>query len=252
MGAMAPLPALSLFSCGHVLECTVLVLAHILISLAMAPYQYVPWVGEAPLSWKIYLIACAVVVGFIDHAGVYILKLCPWCSFDVQDKIKQLPVLSLVVGNVFYFSSLGQQFGAVTAWEMFGVFLAAIIFPILSYTAFQKRKAADADGYQLMSQDNAPTPKNRKQVSIGSLTGLNFAMDSATAVWDPNSTGMPSSHAQFQVAYTYLPFVLAHSFTDVGLFIFTVISWIMMDADNRATLLKFYGLPDAFAQEVPF
>merc|ERR1712224_41038 len=81
------------------------------------------------------------------------------------------------------------------------------------------------------------------------ITGLNFAMDSATAVWDPNSTGMPSSHAQFQVAFTYLPFVLAHSFTDVGLLVFTVICWCTMDADNRATLLKFYGLPDAFAQE---
>merc|ERR1719191_224750 len=198
-----------------------------------------------------FLIACGVVVGFVDHTGVYILKLCPWCSLDLQDKIKQLPVLSLVAGNVFYFSSLGQQFGAVTAWEMFGViFVVVIIIPLLLYTAFQKRKAADADGYLLMNEQNAPTPTNRKHTSIGSLTGLNFAMDSATAVWDPNSIGMPSTHAQFQVAYTYLPFVLAHSFTDIALFIFTVICWIMMDAENRATLLKFYGLPDAFAQDV--
>jgi hypothetical protein len=250
---MAPLPALSLFSFGHVLECTVLVLAHILVSLAMAPYQYVPWVGEAPLWWKMYLITCGVVMGFVDHAGVYILKLCPWCSLDLQDKIKPLPLLSLIVGNVFYFSSLGQQFGAVTAWEMFGVILVVfIIAPAILYTAFQKRKAADADGYLLMTDENAPTPTNRKHVSIGSLTGLNFAMDSATAVWDPSSSEMPNSQAQFQVAYTYLPFVLAHTFTDVGVFIFTVISWIMMDADNRATLLKFYGLPNAFAQEVHF
>merc|ERR1719335_1118330 len=202
-----------------------------------------------------YMIACGVVLGFVDHAGVYILKLCPWFSLDLQDKVKQLLFLSLVAGNVFYFSSLGQQFGAVPAWEMFGIILVvAIIIPVLLYTAFQKRKAAltVVDGYLLMSEDNAPTPTNRKHASIGSLTGLNFAMDSATAVWDPNSTGMPSSHAQFQVAYTYLPFVLAHSFTDVGLFIFTVICWIMMDVDNHATLLKFYGLPDAFAQEVHF
>merc|ERR1719161_1424515 len=200
-----------------------------------------------------YLIACAVVVGFIDHAGVYILKLCPWFSLDLQDKAKQLPLLSLVAGNVFYFSSLGQQFGAVPAWEMFGViFVVFIIIPALSYTAFQKRKAADADGYLLMSEDNAPTPTNRKHESIGSLTGLNFAMDSATAVWDPNSTGMPSSHAQLQVAYTYIPFVLSHACTDVGFLILTVISWIIMDANNRATLLKFYGLPNAFAQEVHF
>merc|ERR1719262_485043 len=195
-----------------------------------------------------YLIACGVVLGFIDHAGVYILKLCPWCSLDLQDKIKQLPLLSLLVGNVFYFSSLGQQFGAVTVWELSAIFVLAILLPLLSYTAFQKHKATDADGYLSMSEDNAPTPTNRKHVSIGSLTGLNFAMDSATAVWDPNSTGIPSSHAQVQVAYTYLPFVLAHSFTDVGVFFFVVICWIMMDADNRATLLKFYGLPDAFAQ----
>jgi len=119
---MAPLPALSLFSCGHVLECTVLVLAHILIGLAMAPYQYVPWVGEAPFWWKIFLIACGFVAGLIDHAGVYILKLCPWFSLDVQDKTKQLPMLALIAGNVFYFTSLGQQFGAAMAWEMFGVF----------------------------------------------------------------------------------------------------------------------------------
>merc|ERR1719453_1749153 len=200
-----------------------------------------------------FLITCGVLVAFIDHAGVYILKLCPWCSLDLQDKLKQLPVLTLLAGQVFYFSSLGQQFGAVTAWEMFGVIFAVfIVIPILLYTAFQKRKAADADGYLLMSEENAPTPANRKHASIGSLTGLNFAMDSATAVWDPSSTGMPSSHAQLQVAYTYLPFVLAHSFTDVGLFIFTVICWIKMDADNRTTLLKFYGFPDAFAEEVHF
>merc|ERR1719158_724894 len=199
-----------------------------------------------------YMIACGVVLGFVDHAGVYILKLCPWCSLDLQDKVKQLPLLSLLVGNVFYFSSLGQQFGAVTAWELSAIFVAAILIPLLSYIAFQKHKATDVDGYLLMSEENAPTPKNRKHASIGSLTGLNFAMDSATAVWDPNSTGIPSSHAQAQVAYTYLPFVLAHSFTDVGVAIFTVICWIMMDADNRATLLKFYGLPDAFAQGVHF
>merc|ERR1719247_2153787 len=106
-----------------------------------------------------FLITCGVLVAFIDHAGVYVLKLCPWCSLDVQDKIKQLPVLSLVAGNVFYFSSLGQQFGAVTAWEMFGViFVVFIILPVLLYTAFQKHKATDADGYLLMSGDNAPTP----------------------------------------------------------------------------------------------
>merc|ERR1719161_2369284 len=110
-----------------------------------------------------YLIACGIVVGFVDHAGVYLLKLCPWCSLDLQDKIKQLPLLSLVAGNVFYFSSLGQQFGAVSAWEMFGIiFVVAIIIPVLLYTAFQKRKAADADAYLLMSEDNAPTPTNRK------------------------------------------------------------------------------------------
>merc|ERR1719440_321710 len=199
-----------------------------------------------------YLIACGVVLGFVDHAGVYILKLCPWFSLDLQDKVKQLPLLSLLAGNVFYFSSLGQQFGAVPAWEMSGIFVAAIIIPVLLFTAFQKRKTADADGYLSMSDDNAPTPTNKKHASIGSLTGLNFAMDSATAVWDPNSTAIPTSQAQSQVALTYLPFVLAHSFTDVGLFILTVSCWIMMDADNRATLLKFYGLPDAFAEEVRF
>merc|ERR1719456_608769 len=90
------------------------------------------------------LITCGVVLGFIDHAGVYILKLCPWFSLDLQDKVKQLPLLSLLVGNVFYFSSLGQQFGTVLAWEMSGIFVAAIILPVLLYTAFQKRKAADA------------------------------------------------------------------------------------------------------------
>merc|ERR1719375_2366638 len=63
------------------------------------------------------LITCGVFVAFIDHAGVYILKLCPWCSLDLQDKLKQLPVLTLLAGQVFYYSSLGQQFGAVTAWE---------------------------------------------------------------------------------------------------------------------------------------
>merc|ERR1719327_1941838 len=142
------------------------------------------------------------------------------------------------------------------AWEVVGVFLVVlIILPAVSYTAFQKRKAADADEKKvslLTSEATAPTPAIEKHASIGSLTGLNFAMDSATAVWDPNSTGIPSSQAQAQVAYTYLPFVLAHSFTDVGALIFIVICWIMMDVDNRATLLKFYGLPDAFAQEVHF
>merc|ERR1719386_36303 len=39
-----------------------------------------------------FLITCGVLVAFIDHAGVYILKLCPWCSLDLQDKLKQLPV----------------------------------------------------------------------------------------------------------------------------------------------------------------
>merc|ERR1719324_596217 len=86
-----------------------------------------------------FLITCGVLVAFIDHAGVYILKLCPWCSLDLQDQIKKLPLLSLVAGNIFYFSSLGQQFGAVTAWEIFGVvFLVFIITPVLLYTAFQK------------------------------------------------------------------------------------------------------------------
>merc|ERR1719191_459665 len=109
-----------------------------------------------------YLIACGVVLGFVDHAGVYILKLCPWCSLDLQDKIKQLPLLSLVAGNVFYFSSLGQQFGAVTAWEFVVIFVAVIVIPVLLYTAFQKRKATDADGSLLMCDDSAPTPTNRK------------------------------------------------------------------------------------------
>merc|ERR1719213_434646 len=110
-----------------------------------------------------FLITCGVLVAFIDHAGVYILKLCPWCSLDLQEKLKQPGVLVVILGQVFYYSSLGQQFGAVTAWEMFGViFLVAIIIPVLSYTAFQKRKAADADGYLLMSEENAPTPTNRK------------------------------------------------------------------------------------------
>jgi len=250
---MAPIPALSLFSCGHMLESTVLVLAHILIGLAIAPYQYVPWVGEAPLWWKMYLIACGVALGFLDHAGVYILKLCPWFSLELQDKMKQLPTLSLFIGLAFYFSSLGRQFGAVTAWEMFGVFLVVfIMLPALLYTAYQKRKATDAHGVRPLSEDKSPTPKITKHVSIGSLTGLNFAMDSATAVWDPKSTGMPSSQAQFQVAYTYVPFVLNHLFTDVGLVIFTVGCWILMDAANRTTLLSFYGLSDAFAQGVHY
>merc|ERR1719393_693912 len=99
-----------------------------------------------------YLITCSVVVGFVDHAGVYILKLCPWFSLVLQDKVKQLPLLSLVLpGNVFYYSSLGQQFGAVPAWEMFGVgFVVPILIPSLLYMAFQKRKAAIADGSLLM------------------------------------------------------------------------------------------------------
>merc|ERR1711907_929426 len=109
-----------------------------------------------------YLITCGVILGFVDHAGVYILKLCPWFSLDLQDKVKQLPLLSLLAGNVFYFSSLGQQFGAVPAWEMFGVIFAPlIIIPVLLFTAFQKHKAAnvtDVDGYLKMSEDNAPTP----------------------------------------------------------------------------------------------
>merc|ERR1719316_2346203 len=170
-----------------------------------------------------FLITCGVLVAFIDHAGVYILKLCPWCSLDLQDKLKQLPVLTLLAGQVFYYSSLGQQFGAVTAWEMFGVgFVVPILIPSLLYMAFQKRKTAVADGSLLMPlcEDNVPTPTNRKQTSIGNLTGLNFAMESATAVWDPNSTAFPSSQAQSQVALTYLPFALAHTFTDVGILIF--------------------------------
>merc|ERR1711898_82514 len=90
-----------------------------------------------------------------------------------------------VSSAVFYYSSLGQQFGAVTAWEMFGVgFVVPILIPSLLYMAFQKRKAAVADGSLLMPlcEDNVPTPTNRKQTSIGNLTGLNFAMESATAV----------------------------------------------------------------------
>eukprot|EP00746_Dinoflagellata_sp_MGD_P156711 gnl/MRDRNA2_/MRDRNA2_85943_c0_seq1.p1 gnl/MRDRNA2_/MRDRNA2_85943_c0~~gnl/MRDRNA2_/MRDRNA2_85943_c0_seq1.p1 ORF type:complete len:247 (-),score=30.94 gnl/MRDRNA2_/MRDRNA2_85943_c0_seq1:338-1078(-) len=246
---MAPIPALSLFSCGHVLETTVLVLAHILVGLAMAPYQYVPWVGEAPLWWKMLLIVCGVLVAFIDHAGVYILKLCPRFSLDLQDKLKPLPSLTLLAGLVFYYSSLGQQFGAVTAWEMFGVgFVVPILIPSLLYIAFQKRKAAVADGSLLMPlcEDNVPTPA--KQASIGNLTGLNFAMESATAVWDPNSTAFPSSQAQFQVAYTYLPYVIAHTFTDVGALIFVAIFWSMMDQDSRAILLRFYGFSNALGQ----
>merc|ERR1719171_3084006 len=189
-----------------------------------------------------FLITCGVLVAFIDHAGVYILKLCPWCSLDLQDKLKLLPVLTLLAG---------QQFGAVTAWEMFGVgFVVPILIPSLLYTAFQKRKAAVADGSLLMPlcEDNVPTPTNRKQTSIGNLTGLNFAMESATAVWDPNSTVFPSSQAQSQVALTYLPFALAHTFTDVGVLIFMAIFWSMMDQDSRAILLRFYGLSDAPAQ----
>merc|ERR1719463_228948 len=76
-----------------------------------------------------YLIACGVVVGFVDHAGVYLLKLFPWFSFDLQDKVKQLPLLSLLAGNVFYFSSLGQQFGSVKAWELGAIFVVGIIAP---------------------------------------------------------------------------------------------------------------------------
>merc|ERR1711907_621157 len=56
-----------------------------------------------------YLIACGVVLGFVDHAGVYILKLCPWCLLDLQDKVKQLPVLSLTAGSVFYLTSLASN-----------------------------------------------------------------------------------------------------------------------------------------------
>merc|ERR1719240_118650 len=194
------------------------------------------------------VITCAVLAAFIDHAGVYILKLCPWCSLDLQEKFKQLPTLPVVAGLVCYFSFLGQQFGAVTAWEMFGVVLVvAIVIPSLLYTAFQKRRAAIADGSLLMPlcEDNVPTPTNKKQSSIGNLTGLNFAMDSATAVWDPNSTALPSSVAQLQVACTYLPYALLHTFTDVAFPMFVVIFWSMMDQDSRATLLRFYGLPDA-------
>merc|ERR550514_1972538 len=192
-----------------------------------------------------FLITCGVIAGFIDHAGLYILKLCPWFSLDSQNKVKQLPTIALITGNVFYFSSLGQQFGAVTGWEMFGVvFVVAILMPTLLFTEFQKRKAAVADGSLLMPlcEDNVPTPTNRKQASIGNLTGINFAVDSATAVWDPNSTALPTSQAQLQVACTYLPFVLSHTFTEAGLFILFVIFWGMMDHDSRAILLRFYGL----------
>merc|ERR1719311_411421 len=126
-----------------------------------------------------YLIACGVVLGFVDHAGVYILKVCPWCSLDLQDKIKQLPLLSLLAGNVFYFTSLGQQFGAVSAWEMSGIFVALIITPILLYTAFQKHKAADADGYLSMSDDNVPTPTNKKHA----FQSLHEANSSGIARW---------------------------------------------------------------------
>merc|ERR1712159_301120 len=94
-----------------------------------------------------------------------------------------------------------------------------------------------------LCDETVPTPTNRKQASIGNLTGLNFAMDSATAVWDPNSTVIPSSHAQFQVAWTYVPFVVNHLCTDIGFVIFTVICFATMDEENRATLLRFYDVP---------
>jgi len=241
---MAPIPALALFSCGHMLDCTFLVVVHILITLAMAPYQYVPWVGEAPLWWKMFLIPCAIIIGVIDHAGLYILKLCPWFSLDLQHKVKQLPLIPLAVfGNVFYFASLGQQFGAVKGWEFAIEFVAVILIPSLCFAEFQKRKAAVADGPLLMPlcEDNVPTPTNRKQASIGNLTGINFAMDSATAVWDPNSTALPTSQSQLQVACTYLPFMLAHTVTDAGLLILVVTFWAMMDQDSRSILLRFYG-----------
>merc|ERR1719316_657980 len=48
-----------------------------------------------------FLITCGVLVAFIDHAGVYILKLCPWCSLDLQEKLKQPALLALIVGQVF-------------------------------------------------------------------------------------------------------------------------------------------------------
>merc|ERR1711998_633287 len=133
------------------------------------------------------LITCGVFLGFIDHAGVYILKLCPWFTLDLQDKLKPLPTLVGVSSAVFYYSSLGQQFGAVTAWEMFGVgFVVPILIPALMYAAFQKRKASVTNGSLLMPlcDETVPTPTNRKQASIGNLTGLNFAMDSATDVRD--------------------------------------------------------------------
>jgi len=238
---------LYLFSCGHMLDCTFLVLAHILIALAVAPYQCIPWVGEAPLWWKMFMLTCSTILGFIDHAGLYILKLCPWFpGLDLQDKVKQLTTTVALVGNVFYFSSLGQQFGAVT-WKFAFEFVAVILIPTLCFIEFQKHKAAVAepvaDGSlsKPLCEDNVPTPKNRKQASIGNLTGINFAMDSATAVWDPNSTALPTSQAQLQVAGTYLPFAVAHTFTDVGLLICVVSFWSMMDQDNRAILLRFYG-----------
>jgi len=248
--AMAPLPVLPLFSCGHVLECAVLVLAHLVSGLIMAPYQCIPWVGEAPLWWKVFFLACGIVVAPIDHAGMYILKLCPWFSLNLQDKIKQLLAPFIIGGLVFYFVSLGQQLGAAMAWKMFGVIaVVLIVVPSFLYIAFQKHKVENAEGHQLRSEEtDASTPKISKHVSIGNLTGLNFAMDSATAVWDPNSTVIPSSHAQFQVAWTYLPFVLNHLYTDIGFAIFFVMCFTTMDVENRATLLKFYDFPVAFAQ----
>merc|ERR1719498_1568495 len=68
-----------------------------------------------------FLITCGVLVAFIDHSGVYILKLCPWCSLDLQDKLKQLPVLTLLAGQVFYYFSWpairsSDSMGNVRCW----------------------------------------------------------------------------------------------------------------------------------------
>merc|ERR1719337_690888 len=124
-----------------------------------------------------YLIACGVALGFLDHAGVYILKLCPWFSLELQDKMKQLPTLSLFIGLAFYFSSLGRQFGAVTAWEMFGVFLVVfIMLPALLYTAYQKRKATDAQ----QAACNGGLPELQEPCSIPSTSLLERVISGGT------------------------------------------------------------------------
>merc|ERR1719263_266411 len=40
------------------------------------------------------LITCGVFLGFIDHAGVYILKLCPWFTLDLQENSSRCRRLS--------------------------------------------------------------------------------------------------------------------------------------------------------------